>query len=66
MAYKMKTKSGAAKRFKVTAGGHVKFKRTKMRHILAKKRHKNKRLARRPGMLSPADEKTVRRLLINK
>ena len=33
---KMKTHSGAKKRFRVTGSGHVKFKRAGMRHIQAK------------------------------
>ena len=32
---KMKTHSGAKKRFRLTGSGHVKFKRAGMRHILA-------------------------------
>jgi len=61
--YKMKTKSSAAKRFKVTGSGKVKFKHAKMRHILGKKRHKNKRQLRKAGILSEADGKTVHKLL---
>ena len=40
---KMKTKSGAAKRFKVRAGGSVKRSQAFKRHILTKKTTKNKR-----------------------
>jgi large subunit ribosomal protein L35 len=40
---KMKTKSGAAKRFKVRAGGSVKRAQAFKRHILTKKTTKNKR-----------------------
>ena len=43
---KMKTKSGAAKRFKVRAGGSVKRAQAFKRHILTKKTTKNKRQLR--------------------
>ena len=39
---KMKTHSGAKKRFRLTGSGHVKFKRAGMRHILAKMSTKRK------------------------
>ncbi len=61
MGAKMKTRRAAAKRFKLTGSGRIKFKRSKMRHILAKKKQKMKRRLRKPGILSPADEKAVRR-----
>jgi large subunit ribosomal protein L35 len=40
---KMKTKSGAAKRFKVRASGSIKRSQAFKRHILTKKTTKNKR-----------------------
>jgi large subunit ribosomal protein L35 len=40
---KMKTKSGAAKRFKARAGGSVKRGHSHLRHILTKKTTKRKR-----------------------
>jgi large subunit ribosomal protein L35 len=40
---KMKTKKGAAKRFRVRAGGSVKRGQAFKRHILTKKTTKNKR-----------------------
>ncbi|OFZ67895.1 MAG: 50S ribosomal protein L35 [Betaproteobacteria bacterium RBG_16_56_24] len=40
---KMKTKSGAAKRFTVRAGGSIKRSQAFKRHILTKKTTKNKR-----------------------
>ena len=43
---KMKTKSGAAKRFKVRASGSVKRSQAFKRHILTKKTTKNKRQLR--------------------
>ena len=43
---KMKTKSGAKKRFKVSASGRVKRGQAFKRHILTKKTTKNKRQLR--------------------
>ena len=43
---KMKTKSGAKKRFKVRAGGSVKRSHAFKRHILTKKTTKSKRQLR--------------------
>lgn len=43
---KMKTKKGAAKRFRVRAGGTVKRGQAFKRHILTKKTTKNKRQLR--------------------
>ena len=43
---KMKTKSGAAKRFKVRPGGSVKRSQAFKRHILTKKTTKHKRQLR--------------------
>jgi large subunit ribosomal protein L35 len=60
---KMKTHSGAKKRFKVTGSGKIKFKRSKMRHILTKKNQKFKRQARSSSILCAADEKIAKRLL---
>ena len=60
---KMKTRRGAAKRFSVTGSGKIKFKRSKMRHILAKKSQKMKRRLRKGGILKPADAKAVRRCI---
>lgn len=60
---KMKTNRGAAKRFKKTGSGKIKFKRSKMRHILTKKSSKWQRKARGPGILCKADAKLVSRLI---
>lgn len=55
---KMKTKSGAAKRFKVRAGGSVKRSQAFKRHILTKKTTKSKRQLR--GMTGVHDTDTAR------
>lgn len=60
---KMKTKRSAAKRFKVTGSGAVKFNHAKMRHILAHKSHKVKRHLRQASMLKSGDANHIRQLL---
>ena len=62
---KMKTHSGAKKRFKLTASGKVKFKRAKMRHMQSNKEKTMKRKARHGGILCDADAKHVAKLLPN-
>ena len=56
---KMKTKSGAKKRFKVTAGGKVKFKQAHTRHRLISKPQQMKRKARGTAVLCDADARIV-------
>ena len=63
MGAKMKTRRAAAKRFKLTGSGRIKFKRSKMRHTLAKKSQKMKRRLRKAGIISPADVRAVRRMI---
>ena len=60
---KMKSKSGAAKRFRATGGG--KFKRTHafLRHILTKKTTKRKRQLRGMAEVHDTNAKSVRRML---
>ncbi len=60
---KMKTNRAAAKRFKVTARGKIRFNKAKRRHILTKKETSWKRKARRPGILSPGDARLVKALI---
>ncbi|AEP10540.1 ribosomal protein L35 [Micavibrio aeruginosavorus ARL-13] len=52
---KMKTKSGAKKRFRVTASGKVKFKPAKMRHMQMNKPKQMKRKARKILTMFKAD-----------
>ncbi len=52
---KMKTKSGAKKRFKLTGTGKVKFKQAHTRHRLISKPKQMKRHARGTAVLSEAD-----------
>jgi large subunit ribosomal protein L35 len=60
---KMKTHSGAKKRFKVTAGGKVRARHAFTSHILEKKSPKHKRALGHPVILSKHDAPRVKRLL---
>ncbi|WP_455382866.1 50S ribosomal protein L35 [Salinispira pacifica] len=60
---KMKTRRAAAKRYKLTANGKVKYKKQNLRHILTKKSPKRKRHLRKTGILSQAEVKRIRTLL---
>ena len=60
---KMKTKSGAAKRFKVRAGGSVKRSQAFKRHILTKKTTKAKRHLRGATNVHDSDVASVRAML---
>lgn len=58
---KMKTASGAKKRFKVTKSGKVKAKSAFMRHMQMNKPKSMKRKARKLFLLSDGDERLVLR-----
>jgi large subunit ribosomal protein L35 len=60
---KMKTHSGAKKRFRKTATGKLRGRRAYSSHILEKKSPKRKRRMARPVEIAPSDAKTVRHLL---
>ena len=60
---KMKTHSGAKKRFKKTANGKLRGRRAYSSHILEKKSPKRKRKMAKPVDISPNDAKKVRTLL---
>ena len=60
---KMKTKSGAKKRFRVRANGSIKRSQAFKRHILTKKSTKNKRQLRGSSMVNEAQEKQVKRII---
>jgi len=60
---KMKTKSGAKKRFKVTATGRIKCQQAGKRHGMIKRTPKFIRNARGMAVLSPEDERIVRQFL---
>jgi large subunit ribosomal protein L35 len=60
---KMKSVSGAKKRFRFTSKGKVKFKRAYHSHILTTKAHKKKRNQRKAGILDSTDIARVQRML---
>jgi large subunit ribosomal protein L35 len=62
---KIKTHKSAAKRYKLTGTGKVRFKKQGLRHILTKKNAKRRRRLRLPAVLSGVEEKRVKRLLPN-
>ena len=58
----MKTKSGAAKRFKKTGNG-IKHKHAFKSHILTKKETKQKRNLTNMGLVHKSDENNVKHML---
>lgn len=60
---KMKTNSGAKKRFVLTASGRVKRKKAFARHILTKKTQKRKRNLRASTLVHEVDESRVKRMI---
>jgi large subunit ribosomal protein L35 len=63
---KMKTHSGAKKRFRKTATGKLRGRRAYSTHILEKKSPKRKRNFRKPVDIAEQDKKKVERLLPGK
>lgn len=63
---KMKTNSGAKKRFTLTGTGKIKRKHAFKNHILTKKSTKRKRNLRYFGQVDQADQKNIKLLLTNK
>ncbi len=63
---KMKTNSGAKKRFQLTGAGKLKRKHAFKSHILTKKSTKRKRNLTHIGLVDKADEKNVKLLLAMK
>ena len=60
---KMKTHSGAKKRFKLTGKGKVRARHAFTSHILEKKSPKHKRALGKPEILSDHDAPRVKRML---
>jgi large subunit ribosomal protein L35 len=60
---KMKTKSGAAKRFRVRGNGSIKRSQAFKRHILTKKSTKTKRQLRGSTDVHKSDVQSVRSML---
>ncbi|HEX6890935.1 MAG TPA: 50S ribosomal protein L35 [Chryseolinea sp.] len=61
---KLKTKSGAKKRFKVTGTGKIKRKHAFKNHILTKKETKQKRRLANKALVSKADMSNVKTMLV--
>lgn len=60
---KMKSNSGAKKRFRFTGSGKVKFKKAFHNHILTKKSTKRKRKMRKTGIVNASDQARVEKML---
>jgi large subunit ribosomal protein L35 len=60
---KMKSNSGAKKRFVLTGTGRVKRKRAFAQHILTKKSPKRKRHLREFTLVAAVDEARVKRMI---
>jgi large subunit ribosomal protein L35 len=63
---KMKTNSGASKRFSITGSGKIKRKQAFKRHILTKKATDRKRRLTAFSMVNKADERNIKYLLAMK
>lgn len=63
---KMKSHSGASKRFRKTGTGKLRGRHAMTSHILEKKAPKRKRRLGRPVELAKADAREVKRLLTGK
>jgi large subunit ribosomal protein L35 len=63
---KMKTHSGAKKRFRKTSSGKLRGRRAYSSHILEKKSPKRKRRFARPVEIASQDAPRVRKLLAGK
>ena len=60
---KMKTRRGAAKRFKVTGTGRIKRNKANHIHMLIRRSNKAKRKMRQAGILKTGDAKLVKAML---
>ena len=60
---KIKTRRGAAKRFKLTGSGKVRRRRAYLRHILSTKTRKQKRNLRQPTLVAESDAKAIKKLI---
>lgn len=63
MGYKLKTKKGAAKRFRVTSKGKIKRKKAFLRHKLSSKTSQQKRNLRKVGIVSPEETRRIKKLI---
>jgi large subunit ribosomal protein L35 len=61
---KIKTRKGAAKRFKLAAGGQVRRGRANKNHLLGGKSRKRKRRLRQATVVASADSARIRQQLV--
>ena len=61
---KVKTRKAVKKRFRLTANGHVKYKKPFKSHIATKKTTKRKRKLRRTGIVHSGFEPQIRSMII--
>jgi large subunit ribosomal protein L35 len=61
---KLKSNRGARKRFSVTGTGKIKRRKAYTSHILTKKSSKRKRNLRQGALVSPANDKRIRRQIL--
>jgi large subunit ribosomal protein L35 len=60
---KIKSNRGAMKRFRVTGSGKIKRNKGFKGHLLSTKSKKRKRALRQGAVVSPAEEKNIRKLI---
>jgi len=60
---KMKTHSGAKKRFNITARGKVKCKKPGQRHLLIGDSSNQNRKARKPVIIAKTDMRTIKKIM---
>jgi large subunit ribosomal protein L35 len=60
---KIKSNRGAMKRFRVTASGKIKRNRGFKGHLLSSKSKKRKRNLRKGALVSPSEQKNIRKLI---
>jgi len=60
---KMKSHSGTKKRFRVTGSGKVTYQKSGRRHILVNKSEKRMRSLRKKGVVTPAFQANIKRLI---
>ena len=60
---KMKTRRGAAKRFKVTGSGRIKRNKANHSHMLIRRSNSAKRKMRQPDLVDASETKRVRRMI---
>lgn len=60
---KIRSHSGAKKRFRLTASGKVKYKKTRRSHLLAKKRPKRMLHLRKGGFLNKTQASIIKQII---